>query len=118
MSDAPTVASLDSPAGMRPETDGTVEKQAQEEHDLCPRDSYTPNGVYWADLPLRERVRFPEAAPRASVDALQYKFIFAVDRAEWRREGAAISKMYRASRWEPFRAYWRCGPPLLQSAGS
>ncbi|KAL7419464.1 hypothetical protein Q5752_006302 [Cryptotrichosporon argae] len=60
-------------------------------NDLCPQDAYTPEGVYWADLPTSERVRW----------------INAQSNAETRRELAELWATFKRDPLEPFNAYCR-----------
>lgn len=55
-----------------------------------PCDSYTPEGVYWADLPLAKRI----------------KFVTSVDNAEAKRELITIGRMMKEDPLSPLRWYW------------
>ncbi|GAA5921376.1 hypothetical protein JCM6882_003021, partial [Rhodosporidiobolus microsporus] len=58
---------------------------------LFPDDSYTPEGVYWADLPKKE----------------QWAFINRQTNQEAKREFSMIWQMFKEDPASPFRAYWR-----------
>lgn len=66
------------------------EKQNFDFH-IRPDDSYTPEGVYWADLPMAQRVRFV-----ASTDAQEAK-----------SELAAIGTMMKEDPLSPVGYYFR-----------
>ena len=59
-------------------------------HLIHPDDSYTRDGVYWADLPLRKRVAF----------------VSKVDRQETKRELAEIGRMFKKNPFSLVRWYW------------
>ncbi|EEA20997.1 hypothetical protein TMatcc_001001 [Talaromyces marneffei ATCC 18224] len=58
---------------------------------LRPDDSYTPDGRYWADLPLGQR----------------FKFVSKVESAEARKELAAIGRMIKADPLSPVSFYFK-----------
>lgn len=58
---------------------------------LRPDDSYTPEGVYWADLPIGKR----------------FKFVSEVDGIEARKELAAIGSMIKADPMSPIHYYFK-----------
>lgn len=58
---------------------------------LRPDDSYTPEGVYWADLPLGQR----------------FKFVNKVESAEAHRELANIGRMIKADPLSPVNYYFK-----------
>jgi hypothetical protein len=58
---------------------------------LFPDDSYTPEGVYWADLPFSQRV----------------KFVNAVDRAEAKKEWSSLRAMMKESFFSPVSWYFK-----------
>jgi hypothetical protein len=58
---------------------------------LFPDDSYTSDGVYWADLPFSERV----------------KFVNAVDRAEVKKEWNSMRAMMKQSIFSPVKWYFK-----------
>lgn len=58
---------------------------------LRPDDSYTPEGVYWADLPLMQR----------------FKFVSKIDNAEARKELGAIGRMIKADPLAPVSYYFK-----------
>ncbi|KAI1177545.1 major facilitator superfamily domain-containing protein [Nemania sp. FL0916] len=60
-------------------------------HLLQPDDSYTPEGVYWADLPFGER----------------FKFVNKVSRQESRKEWSSIWAMIKKDPLSPFAWYFR-----------
>ncbi|KAH7359193.1 major facilitator superfamily domain-containing protein [Plectosphaerella cucumerina] len=60
-------------------------------HITRPSDSYTPEGVYWADLPLRERI----------------SFVSAVDREEASREASSTWQMMKKDPLAPVGWYFR-----------
>lgn len=66
---------------------------------LHPDDSYTPEGVYWADLPLGKR----------------YAFVAKVNGEESAKELAEIWKMTKADPLSPFGWYFRHA--ILPGAG-
>lgn len=57
---------------------------------LFPPDSYTSDGVYWADLPRKERTRF----------------IMNQNNAEAKKEAKWVWNMFKHDPMEPFRVYW------------
>lgn len=64
-----------------------------------PDDSYTPEGVYWADLPLSKRV----------------KFVTSVDNAEAKKELSQIGAMMKKDPLSPLSWYWHNA--ILPGAG-
>lgn len=58
---------------------------------LRPEDSYTPEGVYWADLPIKDRVAF----------------ITRYDARELKLEVKYFWDMFRADPLQPLRYYFR-----------
>lgn len=58
---------------------------------LHPDDSYTPEGIYWADLPIMQRI----------------KFVSSYDGAEVRRELGIIGRMFKRDPLSPVGAYMR-----------
>ncbi|KAI1993940.1 hypothetical protein LOZ53_001996 [Ophidiomyces ophidiicola] len=58
---------------------------------IRPDDSYTPDGVYWADLPLLKRI----------------KFVGAYDMKEAAREFSGVCKMFKADPLSPVSYYFR-----------
>lgn len=64
-----------------------------------PDDSYTPDGVYWADLPLAKRI----------------KFINSVNNAEAKRELTTIGRMVKEDPLSPLSWYWHNA--ILPGAG-
>lgn len=60
-------------------------------HVTRPDDSYTPEGIYWADLPLRERITF----------------VSRVDREEASKELANIGAMIKKDPLSPLSWYFR-----------
>lgn len=58
---------------------------------LRPDDSYTPDGRYWADLPIGERIRF----------------VGKIDAAETRRELATIGRMMKVDPLSPVNYYFK-----------
>ncbi|KAI0483030.1 major facilitator superfamily domain-containing protein [Xylariaceae sp. FL0804] len=68
-------------------------------HLVRPDDSYTPEGVYWADLPLGQRV----------------SFVSSVDAAESKAELASLGAMIKKNPFSPIAWYWRNG--ILPGAG-
>ena len=58
---------------------------------IKPDDSYSSDGVYWADLPLTKRIRF----------------VTAYDGKEASREFGNIWAMFKSDPLEPFRYYMR-----------
>lgn len=56
-----------------------------------PDDSYTSEGVYWADLPLRQRI----------------SFVNKVDTAEAKKELSQIGHMMKKDPLSPLRWYWQ-----------
>jgi hypothetical protein len=68
------------------------EHETQIFHRLIkPDDSYTPNGIYWADLPIMKRA----------------SFIASTDAQEARRELGAIGSMMRKNPLSPIAWYLR-----------
>jgi hypothetical protein len=68
------------------------EHETQMFHRLIkPDDSYTPNGIYWADLPIMKRA----------------SFIASTDAQEARRELGAIGSMMRKNPLSPIAWYLR-----------
>ncbi|KAI0125722.1 major facilitator superfamily domain-containing protein [Xylariales sp. AK1849] len=68
-------------------------------HLTHPDDSYTPEGVYWADLPFRKRA----------------SFVSKVDRAESASEARSIWEMVKKDPLSPLGWYWRNA--ILPGAG-
>lgn len=68
-------------------------------HITQPDDSYTPEGVYWADLPFWKR----------------WSFVSSVDRAEAAKELASIGAMMKEDPLSPIGWYWRNA--ILPGAG-
>ncbi|KAI3397272.1 hypothetical protein diail_11071 [Diaporthe ilicicola] len=64
-----------------------------------PDDSYTPEGVYWADLPLSKRI----------------KFVTSVDNAEAKKELSQIGAMMKKDPLSPLSWYWHNA--ILPGAG-
>jgi hypothetical protein len=58
---------------------------------LRPDDSYNPDGVYWADLPLVKRI----------------KFVTSYDAQEWKRELSSIGRMFVKDPLSPIAYYFR-----------
>jgi hypothetical protein len=58
---------------------------------LRPDDSYNPDGVYWADLPLVKRI----------------KFVTSYDAQEWKRELSSIGRMFVKDPLSPIGYYFR-----------
>lgn len=58
---------------------------------LHPSDSYTPEGVYWADLPFGKK----------------FSFVTSVDNAEVKRELKTIGRMFKADPLSPVAWYFR-----------
>lgn len=58
---------------------------------LRPDDSYTPEGIYWADLPIGQRI----------------KFVSRTENAEARKELAAIGRMIKADPLSPVSFYFK-----------
>lgn len=58
---------------------------------LHPDDSYTPDGVYWADLPIGQRI----------------KFVSSYDGREVKRELGIIGRMFKKDPLSPVGAYFR-----------
>lgn len=97
----PELAEVPVPHG--PETDSDSEPDAgampasEEERQRIfgyltrPDDLYTPEGVYWADLPLAQR----------------WKFVSSVSAAETRREAGASWRMFKADPLAPVGWYMR-----------
>lgn len=80
----------DSPA--RPDTEYATDYEKQIfSHLIQPDDLYTPDGVYWADLPFFQRA----------------KFVSKVDRAESKRERAIIWSMFKKDPLSPVAWYFR-----------
>jgi len=76
-----------SPSGARlPSDEREIFREA-----LFPDDSYTPEGVYWADLPYGQRV----------------KFVNAVDKAEIKKEWNSMRSMMKESFFSPVRWYFK-----------
>lgn len=69
----------------------TPEERRIFSHVARPDDSYTPEGVYWADLPLGER----------------FKFVTAVDRQAAKEELATIGRMAKQDPLSPLGWYFR-----------
>jgi hypothetical protein len=78
---------------------------------IAPLDSYTPEGVYWADLPRRERVRREILFIYHTVSnverVLQIAWIHHQNRTERKREWKLVWEMFKADPLEPFRVYIR-----------
>lgn len=69
----------------------TAEQQRQIFNYLThPDDSYTEDGVYWADLPLAKRI----------------KFVNSVNNAEAKKELSHIKSMFKENFLSPFTWYW------------
>jgi len=68
-------------------------------HVLYPDDSYTPDFVYWADLPLKQKVRF----------------VLNVDKTEIAKEWAATKALFKRSKFGPLAWYFNNG--ILPGAG-
>lgn len=92
------MATLGPMAPHGPDMDGThpqyeemhpTEKEAFDKL-LRPDDIYTPEGVYWADLPLGKR----------------FKFVSSVDNAESKREFFEIGRMIKADPLSPISYYF------------
>lgn len=64
-----------------------------------PDDSFTPEGVYWADLPILKRI----------------KFVNSVNNAEAKKELATIGRMMKEDPLSPLRWYWHNA--ILPGAG-
>ena len=58
---------------------------------IRPDDSYDENGVYWADMPLAQRI----------------KFVGNYDAKEAGRELASVGRMFRANPLSPLSYYFR-----------
>lgn len=56
--DHPTPDVMDSPEFHKGAEDMTVEEKVAFDALIHPDDSYTPEGVYWADLPIWKRIGF------------------------------------------------------------
>lgn len=70
---------------------GTADEQRIFSHVTRPDDSYTPDGVYWADLPWMQRV----------------KFVSQVDREAAAKELATIGSMMKQDPLSPISWYFR-----------
>jgi len=66
---------------------------------LYPDDSYTPDAIYWADLPLRQKV----------------SFVLNVDKKEVAKEWAATKALFKRSKIGPAAWYFHNG--ILPGAG-
>lgn len=74
-----------------PETFGTPDERRIFSHVTRPDDSYTPEGVYWADLPFSQRV----------------KFVSKVDNQAAREELSTIGSMIKEDPLSPVGWYFR-----------
>ncbi|BGP26739.1 hypothetical protein JCM10295v2_005699 [Rhodotorula toruloides] len=82
---------LSSDGSASPESRSTVAHGELIKEALYPSDSYTPDGIYWADLPTAQR----------------WKFATSQFNEESRREAKYVWDMFKADPAQPFRAYWR-----------
>ena len=80
----PSLASLETILARDPATTALY-------HELFPQDSWTPEGVYWADLKGRERTRFINQAQGA----------------EFSKEWKGIIADFKSDPLLPFANYWR-----------
>lgn len=69
----------------------SVDEKAIFSNNLYPDDSFTPDGVYWADLPIGQRI----------------KFVRQVDRAEAKKEWNSMRSMMKESFFSPVRWYFK-----------
>jgi hypothetical protein len=75
---------------------------------IAPLDSYTHEGVYWADLRGGQQVCMTSS--RATYMSLtgpsQRSWVHQQNKAERSREWAEVWAMFKANPFSPFRAYW------------
>ena len=90
----------------RPQNDDSTTRSLSEKTELeilspvlYPDDSYTPDFVYWADLPLRQKV----------------SFVLNVDKTEVAKEWAATKALFKRSKFGPVAWYFNNG--ILPGAG-
>lgn len=81
----------DSPSSGNSTTAASSTNEHLLKESLFPEDSYTSDGVYWADLPRKERLAF----------------INRQQNAEAKREFRWVLDMFKQDPMEPFRRYFR-----------